>query len=249
MQGDSMNRQLIHLFIVMLASVVISLPAQAQATHKKTTEETSSDIPKLAEFHEVIYPMWHQAYPQKDYGLLKELAPKVSQFARELPSIELPGILRDKKAKWDDKVRGLIQAASDYESAVGKNDNAKLLEAAEKVHAEYEGLVRVIRPVSKELEAYHVVLYKIYHQYLPGMKWNELRASSVELVSHCGDLLKAPLSTRLESKIPSYEKARAELCSATDHLAEITRGIDQEAIKKAVDDVHSKYQSVEKVFD
>lgn len=244
-----MKRHCIYLIIAMMATVVIGLPARAQETHNKATEETSSDIPRLAVFHEVIFPMWHQAYPQKDYGLLKELAPKVSQFAKELPSIKLPGILRDKKSKWDDKVRGFIQAASDYESAVGKNDDAKLLEAAEKVHAEYEGLVRVIRPVSKELEAYHVVLYKIYHQYLPGMKWNELRASSVELVSQCGDLLKAPLSTRLESKIPSYEKARAELCSATDQLAEITRGIDQEAIKKAVEDVHTKYQSVEKVFD
>ena len=81
------------------------------------------------------------------------------------------------------------------------------------------------------------------------MKWNELRASSVKLVSQCGDLLKAPLPKRLESKIPSYEKARAELCSATDQLAETSRGKDQEALKKAVDDVHSKYQKVEKVFD
>jgi hypothetical protein len=244
-----MKRQSIHLIIVMIASVVMSLPARAQEAHKKAAEETSSDIPKLAEFHEVIFPMWHQAYPEKDYGLLKELAPKVSRFARELPSIELPGILRDKKQKWEEKVQEFVRAAAEYESAAGKNDDPKLLEAAEKLHSEYEGLVRLIRPVSKELDAYHVVLYRIYHQFLPGMKWSELRTSSEELVTRCEDLMKSSLPKRLEGKLPTFEKARAQLCSATNQLAETTKGKNQEAIKKAVDDVHSKYQNVEKVFD
>jgi hypothetical protein len=235
--------------LIIITGLAWGLSLFAQDTHKHAIEETSSAVPALDTFHEVIFPMWHQGYPEKDYALLKSVAPKIAQFAKDLPSIELPGILRDRKPKWEAGVKKFVQAATDYEAAIRANDNARLLAATEKVHSEYEGLVRVIRPVTKELDAYHAVLYMIYHHYLPDMKLAELQSSSAELVNKCGDLMKSTLPERLEGRMADYDKTRTDLCAATTLLAKISQGKDKTAITNAVNDVHTKYQTVEKVFE
>jgi len=45
-------------------------------------------------------PLWHEAWPDKNLGLMRELMPKINEHVAALRKAELPGILRDKKAKW-----------------------------------------------------------------------------------------------------------------------------------------------------
>ena len=65
------------------------------------SSEINSSIPELSEFHEVIYPIWHTAYPEKDIAMLKEMLSEVNNGAEKIYSAQLPGILRDKKEEWD----------------------------------------------------------------------------------------------------------------------------------------------------
>jgi len=235
--------------LVVVIGLAWGLSLIGQDTHKQLIEETSSEVPALGAFHEVIFPMWHQGYTGKDYTLLKSFAPKIAQFAKDLPSIELPGILRDRKPKWEAGVKKFVQAANEYVAAVKANNNPGLLAAAEKVHGGYEGLAQVLRPLPKEVDAYHVVLYKIYHHYLPDMNLAKLQSSSAELVNKCGDLMKSTLPKSLEGKTEEFGKTRTDLCAATTRLAEISKGKDKTAIKNAVNDVHTKYETVQKIFE
>ncbi len=242
-------KHIVHFSVLFVFSLcLLFIPVRAQG-NKTTVDETSSSIPKLSEFHEVIYVLWHTAYPQKDYELIKKHQPDVAQFAEELPSISLPGILRDKKEKWDTAAKNFIKASGDLASAVNNNDSEKMLSATEAVHSAYEGLVRAIKPLMKELDAYHVVLYKIYHKHMPDFMMDELQKASEELKEKCHDLMKAKLPKRLEKKAAQFEKARTVLCAATDKLVEIAEGKDKISVKNAVDDVHAKYQLIEKIFD
>ena len=66
-----------------------------------TQEELTATVPELRELHEVIYPLWHNAYPEKDYALIKELLPQAESLTAKLDAAKLPGILRDKQEAWD----------------------------------------------------------------------------------------------------------------------------------------------------
>lgn len=235
------------LFLLLLATAA-PLAAQEQA-EKKAADETSSMIPEVGKFHEVIYVLWHKGYPEKDYALIRSKNPEVTKFAEELPGYPLPGILRDKKDKWEHAVQLFVTSATAFSDAVMKNETEKLLEATETLHANYEGLVRTMRPVMKELDAYHVVLYKIFHKYLPGAQWDDLREASIQLSEKCGALAKAAVPAKLKEKAAQFEKNRKALCDATDNLSALAKRKGEKAIEKAVNDVHAKYRILEKMFD
>ena len=59
-----------HLLIVM--ALLAAVPASAQHVMHHS-EETDARVPELEEFHSVIFRVWHEAWPAKDYALLKEL--------------------------------------------------------------------------------------------------------------------------------------------------------------------------------
>ena len=60
--------------IALLVSVLFYYPVSFAQTEIDPAEITSS-VPVLDDFHEIIYPMWHDAYPAKDYNALKDLYP------------------------------------------------------------------------------------------------------------------------------------------------------------------------------
>jgi len=229
--------------------IVLVLSFGALAQEKAPTAETESSVPELAAFHDVIYPIWHTAYPEKDYQALKGFVPEINKLAEKVFAAELPGILRDKKAKWDEGLAELKNAVGDYNKAAAGSDNAALLTAAEVLHTKYEMLVRTIRPVLKEVDEFHKVLYVVYHRYLPDKKIEEIKAASQDLKSKAEAIPQATLSKRLEPKKEQFLAAAADLVTAATGLVEVCRGNDGPAIEKSVLKLHAKYQALEKVFD
>jgi len=213
------------------------------------TEETESKVPELSAFHEIIYPIWHTAYPEKDYEALRSYVPEINRLAGDLYEATLPGILRDKKAKWEKGIEELKKTVEEYNQAASEEDNEVLLNAAEELHAKFEMLVRIIRPVLKEVDEFHKVLYVVYHKYLPNKQYDEIKTASSELLQKAEAITKATLPKRLESKAEDFAVAVQELYEATKMLAETCQQGDDESIEKAVDHLHTKYQNLEKIFD
>ena len=47
--------------------------------------EATAEVPALDSFHEVIFKIWHEAWPKKDAALLKQLAPDRLCFGSHAP--------------------------------------------------------------------------------------------------------------------------------------------------------------------
>ena len=231
---------------IILFAVLLSLPLFAQ----EKDHEVSSQVNELTEFHDIIYQVWHTGWPEKNVKFLQSLLPGIEKGFAEIKGAELPGILRDKKSKWEDGVKKFGVCVEDYKNAVAKNDSVGLLNAAEKLHSQYEMLVRVIRPVLKEVDAFHQVLYMVYHYYTPEYNFEKIKESAVEMQAKIDDLNKAVLSKKLESREEAFNNARMELEVAVKKFNETVKtGDNKKDIEKAVDLVHSKYESLEKVFE
>ncbi len=234
-------KKLLVLFLV----VVFSFPMLAQ--HEN---EVSSDVPELTEFHDVIYQLWHVGWPEKDIKLLKSLLPEIEKGFEKIEKVELKGILQDKKSKWTVGLADLKACVNDYKSAVEKNDSQLLLDAAEKLHMKYEMMVRVVKPMVKEVDAFHQVLYMLYHYYAPEYNFNKIKEAAGDMKVKMVDVMSAKLSKRLEPRTEKFNSARNELDKAVNEFNDIVaKGDNKEAVVAAVDKVHHLYQELEKVFD
>ncbi|MEW6508227.1 MAG: hypothetical protein AB1432_10830 [Bacteroidota bacterium] len=232
--------------IVLFVLFVFILPNFAQ----EKEHETSSEVKELGEFHDVIYQVWHTAWPQKDIKLLISLLPQVEEKASNIVRAKLPGILRDKKPKWDEGVKKFMVYVGDYRNAAAIKDSVGLLKAAEKVHAQFEMLVRIIRPVTKEVDAFHQVLYMLYHYYMPEYQYDKIKEAAKNLKEKSDDLIKSKLPDRLKAKSEQFDKVKTELAAAVEKLnKEVAAGSNKEKINSAVDEVHSKYEELEHVFN
>lgn len=129
-------------------------------------------------FHEIIYPIWHTAYPEKDYAALKSYVSEINKLDEALYKVELPGILREKRPKWEAGVKEFKNSVDEYNKAATGEDNNALLNAAEVLHAKYEMLVRTIIPVLKEVDEFHQLLYIVYDKDLPGKQFDIIKSKA-----------------------------------------------------------------------
>lgn len=224
---------------LILAAAAVAAPAQ----------ETESVVPELSAFHEVIYPIWHTAYPEKDIAMLKGLVPQVNELAAKVFAAKLPGILRDKQAKYDAGLAEFRASVEAYNAAAKGADDKALLDAAEALHAKYEALVRILRPVLAEMDAFHKVLYVVYHKDLPDKAWDRVRAAAPDLKAKAEAAAQAKLPARLEAKREAFTAAAAGLVEAASALAALRPEAGGAALEAAVLKLHTAYQALEKVFD
>lgn len=228
-----------------LFAIVLVFSQVLIAQEEECEDETNTNIKALVEFHEIIYPIWHTAYPSKDIEALKSYVEEVNQKAEMIYSVKLPGILHEKEAKWKIGVEEFKNAVNKYNEAAQGSDDQALLDAAEELHAKYENLVRIIRPIVKELDEFHKVLYVIYHKYLPDKKWNDIRNQCNSLKEKSQKVIEAKLPKKLESKSEQYKKLADELIKSVDKLC---KAKDKD-MEKAVEDMHSKYEALQDLFE
>ena len=203
--------------------------------------EAVARVPELDAFHEVIFKIWHEAYPQKNTTMLKQLLPEVENGISEVSAAQLPGILREKKAVWEEGIKRLQSAGDAYKAAVSAEDEAKMLTAAETLHSGFEMLMRSIRPPMKELDDFHSVLYMLYHHYLPKYDLERIRSSAAELKQKMAVLNKAQVPARLKGSSSEFQAARIKLSDSVDSLATTVQTDNRKAINEAVEAMHSNY--------
>lgn len=231
--------------VLFLCLFTISFPQQ-----KDHSSEITSSVPELFDFHEVIYPIWHTAYPNKDYSLFKQLLPDVNAGVEKVNSAKLPGILRDKETEWKAGLEKLNKSTKDYNKACEENNEAGILTSAEELHSNFEMLVRIVKPVTKEVDEFHKVLYMIYHHYGPNKTTEELNKAIDDLYKRADELKNCTLPKWASDKKEDFTKAADELYIATKELKELKDSkADDKQIDSGIDKVHTNYQKLEALFD
>lgn len=214
-----------------------------------TQDELSAAVPTLKDLHEVVYPLWHTAYSEKNYDMMKELLPDLDAKTAKLDEAKLPGILRDKQAAWDQNKTSLKSALAQLHSAAEANNQDEMLKQTEAFHGAYEKLVRTIRPMVAELDAFHQEMYKLYHYYAPQYDLAQIRATAKAMQEKLPPLKKAVLPKRVADRQKDFDAAVVQLETGVAELAKTAEGDAKEEILAAVEKVHSAYQQTEKVFD
>jgi len=239
---------MIHTTAIPRLLIVMALLAAVTASAQHTMHnsgETDARVPELEEFHSVIFRVWHEAWPAKDYALLRELLPDIEKGTSAVAEAELPGILREKQEVWNTEVSELQRIVKKYRAAAEENQDKELLNAAEELHTQFETLARTIRPVLPELEDFHSTLYMLYHYYLPEYSLEKIRESAQELSEKMDALNEATLPARLKESSDEFDRGRAKLAKAVQALEDAVATGDEKVINDAVEEVHSGYRSLQ----
>jgi hypothetical protein len=237
------------LIAAMLAAAVLGLaaaPSLAQPAPKP--EDLKASVPALDAMHEVIMPLWHDAWPNKDVKAMAAMLPDIEKHFAAVSKAELPMVLRDKKAAWVNGVDELKRTVAAYKAAVDAGDNEALLKAAEKLHSQYEALVKVVRPVLKEMEDFHATLYVLYHYQISPFQYDKASESIRTLQTKMDALNKAALPERLKAKTDAFNTQRARLGKSVDELVALLDTKDRSKILAGIEMMHSQYEGLEKVF-
>jgi hypothetical protein len=230
---------------------VLSFSYESFGQTKIDSAEISSTVQELTDFHDIIYPMWHDAYPIKDYNALKGFVPKIKSNMESINKAKLPGILREKETAWKSQLNELNNSAQNYYSAAGSNNNNDLLTAVEKLHSSYEKMVRVLRPALKEIDDFHQTLYIIYHKLLPDSKYDEIASLTGTLITKAEAIVNYPpdkLKTRLGDKLGAFKVSAEKLYNSVISLKEVLKSNDAEKKKEAVESMHKAYEGLDSVF-
>jgi hypothetical protein len=213
------------------------------------TDESTARVPALDSFHEIIFKIWHEAWPAKNVSMLRQLAPDVEKGISAVASAQLPGILREKQGAWREGVRNLQAAGSEYQAAVAAKDDARLLKAAESLHSRFEALMRITQPALPELEQFHSALYMLYHHYLPENNLKQIRLSAADLKEKMTALNSATLPQNLRQRQPEFQSVRAKLSKSVDDLEATVQSNDEKLIKEKIETLHSNFEALAKVLE
>ena len=231
----------------MLILFILITAGLSQDSHKL---ETSWEVSELWEFHDVIRQMWHDAWPEKDTAMLKSLLPEIEAGYTKLSAAELPGILRDKAVKWKTGIEDMGRIIETYKNAAEQDEQQPLLNAAEALHAKFEELVRLIRPVSKEVDNFHQELYRLYHYYVPDYNYGKIKTSAASLEDLAKNLNNTKLPDHLKDRSEAFSKAVKNLQDKVSALVStVSEGDEKTKIENAVENMHTAYQGLEMVFD
>jgi len=225
-----------------------SKPA-VQATQPVRPADATPAVPALDAMHDIIMPMWHDAWPNKDYKALAAMLPGLEKHLAAVGKADLPGILRDKAPLWAAGLADLKKAGADYKAAVASGKNEDLLKAAEALHMQYEKLVRVIKPALPELDDFHATLYVLYHTQINPLVVAKVTASVETLKVKMAALNKATLPDRLQAKADAFTAQRDRLSKALAALSDTLGSKDESKITGAIELMHAEYQKLEKVFE
>jgi len=241
-----MSRVYVALLILCVGLGLMVTPSAAQAPKP---EELKTTVPALDAMHEVIMPLWHEAWPNKDVKAMAAMVPEIEKHMAAISKAELPGILRDKQAAWMAGVTDLKATVAAYKAAAAAGNDEALLKAAERLHAQYEGLVKIVRPVLKEMEDFHSSLYVLYHYQMSPFQLAKATESIQALQAKMDTLNKAVLPDRMKARNEVFTAQRARLSKSVDELVAVLAAKDESKIKAAIEVMHANYESLEKVFE
>ena len=131
-----------------------------------------------------------------------------------------------------------------------KKDSVALLNAAGKLHAQFEAMVKITKPALKETEAFYKNLYLLHYICSTQYDYEKIKVLTSSLKERIADLNKAQLPVRLKKKQDEFNKVRTELINTVESLDKVVKeGNNQPIIGSAIDMVYLKYHALEKLVD
>jgi hypothetical protein len=237
--------------LVALSSAAAFADEKIELTEKSASSEgDTTDFLRMTmnDFHDVMAPLWHQAFPEGDFKSIREKAPLLKDKLMVMLKVQLPSYLEQDEEKLETflgkrqeltfHVSEVVQAASDSADSI-------LASAFERMHWVYEELEKVFAVPIKELDSFHETLYFLWHKALPNGDYDAIKQTAPVMKAEVDSLMNVPLPYGCAKKKDEFEKRKTALKDAVYQLAQACEnGGDEKKIQEAVGLVHDKFMDI-----
>ncbi len=243
-----MSRPHLLLLLSFMAPALLACGERPGSVPEVSEEEMTARVPELEAIHEVMHPVWHDAFPARDFEAVRAAVGEFEPLMAELETAPLPGILRDKQPRWEEQMALLKGTFDGLKSAAEAGSEDQMLAFLEAFHMNYEGMVRIIRPVVPELETFHQHLYALYHYYGPGYDLEKIRQAAGAMAEAVGPLRAAQLPARVAELQGTFEGLVETLDREVGELQAALEDPSRARVEEAIEAVHAAYENVEGIF-
>jgi len=244
-----LGQKRVYILTITILLLLAACTEQSGSVPEVPASELTADVPELDAVHDIMRPLWHDAFPAQDFAAIQEMVPQFEPLLAALDAVDLPGIMREKQAGWDEGKQRLMESFDGLTEAANTGNEAEMLTFAEAFHGNYEGLVRIIRPVVPELEAFHQHLYGLYHYYGPGYDLERIRQAAQEMAAAIPPLQGAQIPDRLSDHQAHFEMVVEALGESVGALMASLQDPLKAEVEAAIETVHDAYGEVEAIFD
>jgi hypothetical protein len=213
---------------------------------KDTTDKLAM---AMEDFHSVLAPLWHDAYPNKDFKSLREQAPLFKGKLMNLLVIPAPDtMVEEKREVFFTKRQELAFYVDQYEKAAADSTDSVLAASFEKMHWGYEELNKVFMVEIKQMDSFHETLYYLIHKALPAKDYKSIKETVPVLKAEMDSLMLVKLPGSCYDIKDAFEAKRAALKDAVYQLSDVCQNGTNQQIDDALAAMHDKYMDLNMVL-
>ncbi|UCC43104.1 MAG: hypothetical protein JSU65_08100 [Candidatus Zixiibacteriota bacterium] len=197
------------------------------------------------EFHELIAPVWHKAWPEKDFEAMYAAAPK---FAAQVGTIiELkPAITNAVRLESFKTSRALLaDYVKQYSEAVSEKNQEKVYSILPELHEAFESAAAQLIPIDyPEIQGLMVTVKIIVDRHIPAENSDGIKGSTETLVFKASALTEESIPKRVGDRKKGLLKELEQIKTLVGRLEEFCAEDNMGEYKAVAVDVKNKLQSI-----
>jgi hypothetical protein len=193
-------------------------------------------------------PSCHKYIPEKDYATVRQHIPNMLAEAERIAKFTPDSSYASVMADFDKKRESFMVAMLGLKTAADGEDDAKLKEAFDAMHMAFADMAGVLAMMPEEVEQFHSVLAKVWHEYLPAENYEAIKAAIPDLKKYCDAMKAAEIHPAKKAITEDYAASVEKIEKAIVAVEKVIDSKSSEEIADAVTLLHDGFVSTASLF-
>jgi hypothetical protein len=227
---------------------MLFLIASALVAEEKTECTHDIDISCIQTFHEAMAPSCHKYVPENDFATVRKHVPNMLAQAKLIAAFQPDSTYTDVMEEFDQKRKVFLTSIDELKIAADGDDDAALKKAFDSMHEAFARMSGSLTMTPQELDDFHSVLAKVWHDYLPEKDYAAIEKAIPELKEGCARLMSAKLHTSRQNIKKEYLEAVKGIRASIDSIEKVIGSDSDEKISQAIESLHESFNEVAVLF-
>lgn len=170
--------------LLVFLTALLTFPVYSSSAQDYPSQQAARlGYKEFADFYGILAPLWHEAFPSKDYGSLMEAAPLLDSAVTAIHEMKYSSRYERKFEGYKAKRHELLSLVMEYEKAAKEKDSARVYDIFPQIQAAFESTAVFLLPLP--YPAFDRALTEVsrFTAALPAVKDVNERAKACEIIT------------------------------------------------------------------
>lgn len=215
---------------MLLVLLLAIAPVQAEEESCPAARAAALGHSPIEKFHDVLAPVWHESWPEKDYDALIAAAPKFVKAFEAVAELDPKLKLESRQTRFEDNRKLFGELVEIYAEAARVRQNDLVYEIMPDLHDAFERTASSLLPVTyREIEAIGIIGGTILKVHLPENNKEGITGSTETLLRQANNLTDETIPEELQYFKKDISKQIAKM---RDQVSKMKECCDKNDMKK-----------------